>query len=92
MWILAVTSWCPPWTLSSSGEQAKLKGYAHRLLTSLKFSLFCMEEYGSYDIQQVVTALTKLSVKTLLMVGDVYQRVELSRHGAKRATFNGRET
>jgi len=67
----------------------EIKGYAHRLLQRLEISLFCMEEFESFDAAQVVAALANVSVKTLLMVGDVHQRVEYCSRGGQRATFSG---
>ena len=69
----------------------EIKGYTQRLLDRLKFKLFCMEEFESFDVHQVVAALTNLPVSTLLMVGDIHQRVEVSRRGSRRATFDMRE-
>eukprot|EP00959_Pyramimonas_sp_CCMP1952_P252279 5271043-Pyramimonas_sp.AAC.1 len=52
-----------------------IEGYLNRLLDRLEISPFCMEEFESYDVSQVVAALAKVSAQTLLMVGD-HQRVE----------------
>ena len=43
-----------------------------------------MEGFESYDVHQVVAALGNLPVKTLLMVGDVHQRVERGRRNSQR--------
>ena len=58
----------------------QLKGYAQRLLGRLQISLFCMEEFESFDLPQVVA--------TLVMVSDVFQRVEICGRvvGALRST------
>ena len=66
----------------------EIKGYASRLLKRIEISLFCMEEYESYDACQVIAALANLHVKTTLMVGDLHQRVEHCRRGGQRATFS----
>eukprot|EP00959_Pyramimonas_sp_CCMP1952_P263089 5501699-Pyramimonas_sp.AAC.1 len=34
-----------------------MKGYLNRWLDRLEISLFCMEEFESYDVSQVVAAL-----------------------------------
>ena len=64
------------------------KGYIHRFLERLKVTLFCMEEYESYDVSQVIAALSNFHAQTLLMVGDVHQRVE-NKYRGRRVDSNG---
>ena len=64
-----------------------IKGYANSLLHRFEISLFCMVEFESFDLPQVVAALANVPVRTLLMVGDEHQRVDTSRRGGRRATF-----
>ena len=64
---------------------AELKGYAGRYLERLSIKLFCMEELESVDIYQV----GDVPIETLLMVGDVNQRVDLCRSRGSRAIFEG---
>ena len=68
----------------------QLKGHTQQLLNRLQICLFCMEEFETFDLPQVVAALTNLLAKTLVTVGDVNQRVELCGRGGRRATFKGR--
>ena len=68
----------------------EIKGYASRLMERVEINLFCMEEYESYDTCQVMAALANLHVKTLLMVGDLNQRIEYCKRGSQRATFHAR--
>ena len=68
----------------------QLKGYTQPLLNRLQICLFCMEEFETFDLPQVVAALTNLPAKTLVMVGDINQRVEPCGPGGRRATFKGR--
>ena len=65
----------------------EIKGYANRLLRRFEISLFCMEEFESFDLPQVVAALANIPVRTLLMVGDKHQRIDNSRRGGRRAHF-----
>jgi len=65
----------------------EIKGYVNRLLRRFEISLFCMEEFESFDLPQVVAALANIPVRTLLMVGDKHQRIDNSRRGGRRAHF-----
>ena len=64
------------------------KGCINRFLESLQVQLFCMEEYESFDVSQVVAALSNFHAKTLLMVGDEHQRVE-TNFRRRCVNFNG---
>ena len=64
------------------------KGPINRILERLKVTLFCTEEYESFDVSQVVAALSNFHAHTLLMVGDEHQRVEKNFY-RKRVNFNG---
>ena len=46
-----------------------------------------MEEFEAFDLYQVVAALANVRAQTLLMVGDIHQRVELCKAHQRRATF-----
>ena len=67
----------------------EIKGFINRYLKRLHIKLFCMEEFESFDVPQVVAALSNVDVKTMLMVGDINQRVESCRHRGKRVNFSG---
>ena len=73
------------WVKWRAGE---IGGYAGALLRQLDIALFCMEEYESYDVHQVFAAMSNLPVKTLLMAGDIHQRVEPGRRSGQRANFD----
>ena len=49
-------------------REGELKGYAGRFLERLSIKLFCMEEFESFDIYQVLAALGNVPIQTLLMV------------------------
>ena len=49
---------------------------------------FVMEEFKAFDVSQVVAALANVSVRTLLIVGDVHQTVEICSRRGRRVTFN----
>ena len=68
----------------------QLKGHTQQLLNRLQICLFCMEEFETFDLPQVVAALTNLPAKTLVMVSDINQRVETCGPGGRRATCEGR--
>ena len=68
------------------------KGYINRFLQRLQVTLFCMEEFESFDVPQVVAALSNVHANTLLMVGDEHQRVENCRHRGRRVNFSGEGT
>ena len=65
----------------------EMKGYMNRFLDRLQISLFCLEEFESFDVAEVVAALSNVRAKTLLMVGDVHQRVDVRLHRGKRVNF-----
>ena len=44
--------------------------------------------HAKLDVHQVVAALANVSAKTLLMVEDVHERVDIVGRGGRRATFN----
>ena len=84
-----IVSTMDAWVKWRAGE---IKGPINRVMQKLDIKLFCMEEFESFDLPQVVAALSNLSVNTLLMVGDVYQRVESCRHRGKRVNLSGEGT
>ena len=43
----------------------EIKGYANRSLRRFEISLFCMEEFESFDLPQVVAALANNSMQCL---------------------------
>ena len=65
----------------------EMKGYMNRFLESLQINLFCLEEFESFDVAEVVAALSNVRAKTLLMVGDVHQRVDVRLHRGKRVNY-----
>ena len=68
----------------------EIKGYMNRFLQSLQVTLVCMEMFESFDVPQVVAALSNVQAKTLLMVGDVHQRIENCRLRRRRINFSGK--
>ena len=60
----------------------ELRGPHSRLLADKEFGLVVLEEFEAYDLPQVVAALSNMKALTVIMVGDVNQRVEhLRSHG-----------
>ena len=73
------------WVKWRAGE---VGGYMGELLRKIDIALFCMEEYESYDVQQVYAGMGNLAVKTLLMAGDKHQRIEPCHSRGLRAIFD----
>ena len=65
----------------------ELQGPLARLLQPLTIHLFIMEKFKSYNLPQVVAALSNFPLKTVLMVGEKNRRIPHLRSCNYHAIF-----